>query len=63
VTVFGIANAGGSTTLDFQYLCRASMLDGLTAGTTYYARTMHETSAGSGTADIAYRSLLITPTS
>lgn len=71
VTVFGISSAVGNANAGFQYLGRTSMLDGLTAGATYYVRTMHVESAGTSgggsnpfhTIDIGYRQVLVAPTS
>ncbi len=40
---------------------RTTLLTGLTAGTTYYVRTMHKVSGGS-TADISVREVVVTPT-
>jgi hypothetical protein len=40
---------------------RTTLLTGLTAGTTYYVRTMHKVSGGS-TADIGVREVVVTPT-
>jgi hypothetical protein len=40
---------------------RTTLLTGLTAGTTYYARTLHKVSGGT-TADIGVREIVITPT-
>lgn len=40
---------------------RTTLLTGLTAGSTYYARTMHKVSGGSS-ADIAVREITVTPT-
>lgn len=40
---------------------RTTLLTGLTAGTVYYARTMHKVSAGA-TADISVREISVTPT-
>jgi hypothetical protein len=46
---------------DFMYVSRTCLLSGLTAGSTYYARTMHKTSGGT-TADIARREIAVRPT-
>lgn len=62
---FGVSTPGGSATADNQYLSRTGVLEGLTPGTTYYARTMHVlSSAGTpaNTGDIAYRGLIVAPT-
>jgi hypothetical protein len=40
---------------------RTTLLTGLTAGTTYYVRTMHKVSGGA-TADIGVREVVVTPT-
>lgn len=40
---------------------RTTLLTGLTAGQTYFARTMHKVSGGT-TADIAVREIIVTPT-
>lgn len=40
---------------------RTTLLTGLTAGTTYYARTMHKVSGGT-TADISVREIVVVPT-
>jgi hypothetical protein len=51
-----INNAG------YQYVGRAWLLTGLTAGATYYARTVYYVDAGN-TADIVMRGIVVTPTS
>jgi hypothetical protein len=61
VAQYGCGSGGGYTTDDYQYVCRTSLVTGLTAGSTYYIRVMHATSAGSGTADIAAREITVQP--
>lgn len=46
---------------DYQYGGHGTMVGGLTPGTFYYAQFRHRTALGSGTADIAFRSLLVIP--
>jgi hypothetical protein len=57
----GAGSGGGFATDDFRYLCRTTMLTGLTAGATYYVRIVHETVLGSATADIAAREITVQP--
>lgn len=47
---------------NYTYYARTTLLTGLTAGSTYFARTRHKTDGGSGTADIAVRTILLEPT-
>lgn len=67
VTVYGVSTPGGSATMDYIYSSRTAMLDGLTAGATYYVRTMHLCSVSVGgpgnTCDLNYRGILVTPVS
>jgi hypothetical protein len=60
VARYGCGSSGGSTTEDYQYLDRESLITGLTPGATYYARVMHVVTGGN-TCDIAARSILIKP--
>lgn len=60
VTYYGVASAAGATTADYQYLSRSQLLDGLTPGTTYYARVMHTVTGGS-TCDLNTRTVLVQP--
>lgn len=57
----GCGSGGGYTADDFRYLCRTTLLTGLTPGGTYYVRIVHETILGSGTADIAAREITVAP--
>lgn len=61
VAQYGCGSGGGYTTDDYQYVCRTALVTGLTAGSTYYVRVMHETPSGSGTADIAAREVTVAP--
>lgn len=46
----------------FYYVSRTSLLEGLTGGSTYYARLLYKVASGAGTADISRRELLVVPT-
>lgn len=59
VTTRGIGSSTTST--NYEYYSRITLLTGLTAGTTYYARTMQKVSGGT-TGDIAIRDIGIIPT-
>jgi hypothetical protein len=61
VAQYGCGSGGGYTTDDYQYVCRTSLVTGLTQGATYYIRVMHATASGSGTADIAAREVTVQP--
>ena len=61
VAPYGCGSGGGFATDDFRYLCRTVMLEDLTPGGTHYVRIVHETSAGSGTADISAREITVAP--
>lgn len=52
------SSAGGSA---YHYRARTTLLDGLTPGQTYYARTMHKVSSGNG--DINARDITVVPAS
>lgn len=45
---------------DYTYASRTSLLTGLTAGSTYYARLVYKVS-GATTADISYRDIMVRP--
>lgn len=48
----------------FYYVSRTSLLEGLTAGSTYYARLMYKAeTATSASADISRREIIVRPTS
>lgn len=46
---------------DYEYGGHLTMVGGLTPGTFYYAQMRHRVTIGSGTADIAFRSILVFP--
>lgn len=46
---------------EFRYVSHTTMVSGLTPGDFYYARVRYRTTLGSGTADIAYRHILVFP--
>jgi hypothetical protein len=46
---------------DYSYGGHGTMVQGLTPGEYYYCRVRYRTTLGSGTADIAYRAILVTP--
>lgn len=48
---------------EHQYGGQLTIVGGLTPGTMYYARVRHRTTLGSGTADVAFRGILIFPVS
>ncbi|WP_062441233.1 hypothetical protein [Herbidospora daliensis] len=48
---------------EYAHGSRTSLLQNLIPGETYYARVMHATAAGAGTADISCREISVTPTS
>lgn len=47
--------------LGFEYKTRAYVASGLTPGNTYFARIQYRTTAGSGTADLTARSVVVQP--
>lgn len=61
VLQYGASSRGGYANDDYQYLCRTSLVTGLTVGSTYYVRAMHKTVLGSITADIAARGITVAP--
>lgn len=61
VLQYGASSHGGYANDDYAYLCRTSLVTGLTVGSTYYVRAMHKTVLGSGTADIAARGITVAP--
>lgn len=48
---------------EHQYAGSLSIVGGLTPGEFYYAQTRYRTTLGSGTADVAYRGILVFPVS
>lgn len=48
---------------EHQYAGALSIVSGLTPGQFYYAQVRHRTTLGSGTADVAYRGILVFPVS
>ena len=56
----GLSNPATQTD-QYQYHGHVTMVDGLTPGVYYYFQVRHRTTLGSGTADIAYRSILVWP--
>lgn len=48
---------------EHQYGGQLSIVSGLTPGSFYYAQVRHRTTLGSGTADVAYRGILVFPVS
>lgn len=48
---------------EHQYGGALSIVSGLTPGDFYYAQVRHRTTLGSGTADVAYRGILVFPVS
>lgn len=46
----------------FYHVSRTTLLEGLTAGATHYARVMHKAGSGGGTADISRREIIVRPT-
>jgi hypothetical protein len=63
VLQYGASSRGGYANDDYQYLCRTSLVTGLTVGSTYYVRAMHKTVLGLTTADIAARGITVAPAS
>lgn len=57
---YGLSNQATQTD-QFQYSGHGTIMSGLTPGTYYYFQLRHRVSIGSGTADIAYRHLLVFP--
>lgn len=58
----GLSNPGtGADTA--QYHGHTTMVDGLTPGEFYYARTIYRTDSGAGTADISHRHIFVFPIS
>lgn len=56
----GLSNTGAGAD-DYSYGGHGTMVQGLTPGTYYYFQVRHRTTLGSGTADIGFRSILVTP--
>jgi hypothetical protein len=56
----GLSNPATQTD-QYQYHGHVTMVDGLTPGQYYYFQVRHRTTLGSGTADVAYRSILVWP--
>lgn len=59
---FGRSNPATQTD-EHQYGGHLTIVSGLTPGTWYYARVRHRTTLGSGTADVAFRGILVFPVS
>ncbi len=59
---FGRSNPATGTD-GHQYGANLSIVSGLTPGQFYYAQVRYRTTLGSGTADVAYRSILVFPVS
>lgn len=56
----GVSNTAAGAD-DFTYAGQATMVQGLTPGTYYYAQVRHRVTLGSGTADISNRSIMVFP--
>jgi len=57
----GLIGGTAGTGLDFHYFSRGTLVTGLTAGATHYARLLYKVNAGN-TCDISDRQLIIIPT-
>ncbi|WP_157520877.1 hypothetical protein [Herbidospora daliensis] len=57
----GVGSVGNTSNVN-QHRSRTSLITGLTAGSTYYVRTMHKVSGGS-TADLEVRDIVVEPVS
>ena len=57
----GTRSTGIAASQEFQYHGNMALVTGLTPGRSYYFQVVHKTATGAGTADIASRSILVTP--
>lgn len=56
----GLSNTGAGAD-DYSYGGHGTMVTGLTPGTYYYFQVRHRVTLGSGTADLAFRKILVIP--
>jgi hypothetical protein len=57
----GVSNAAIPEADEYRYASHTTMVSGLTPAEFYYARVRYRTTLGSGTADLAYRHILVFP--
>jgi hypothetical protein len=58
---YGVRSSGIAAAQEFTYHGNMSLITGLSPGRSYYFQVVHKTALGNSTADIASRSILVTP--